>query len=321
MYLVLIAALIMGAAILFAVFEDLGPFDALYLTITTLTTLGYGDLTPVSTAGKTVAMVVAVGGLLVVFGVGLEVLQDGLRQAISGRDRRMERELATISGHHIVCGYGRLGMRTVEELLRLGQTVVVVEIDPAVAAEAAALGLPTVIGDALLQESLLKAGIARARSVVATFASDADNVYLVLECRELRRDVEVICAAFGREAARRMYLAGATRVISPHAVAAEMAAKSAVNPAVIQWMSCASDATALSESLTQLVVHPRSPLVGRHISQLPALGINVKVVATKLGDNLSLPQSQDFEILPDLLLVVAGTVDQLERLEQLARER
>lgn len=319
-YLALIAALIVTAALLFALFEDLAPFDALYLTITTLTTLGYGDLTPTTAAGKTTAMVVAVSGLLVVFGVGVEVVQDGLRRVLSGRDRRMERTLAAISDHHIVCGYGRLGERTAEQLLRLGQAVAVVEREPGVAATAAARGLPTVTGDALVQDTLVEAGILRAKSVIATFPSDADNVYLTLECRELRRDIEVIATASGRDAARRMYLAGATRVVSPHTVAAEMVAKSAINPAVIQLMSEVTDATTMNENLTQILVGPQSPLAGKRLSELPGLGVRVKIVATKLGGNLIVPQSGDHAIRPGALLVVAGTVDQLERLEQLARE-
>jgi voltage-gated potassium channel len=319
MYFGLIAALVLGAAILLGVFESLSPFEALYLTITTLTTLGYGDLTPLTAAGRLTSMVLAVGGLLLVFGVGVEVVQEGLARTLSGRDRRMEKDLAQVSGHHIICGYGRLGERTVDQLIRLGQKVAVVEREQAVAASAAARGFPTVTGDALVQDHLVQAGIARARSVVATFPSDADNVYLILECRELRRDIEVICTASGQEAARRMYLAGATRVISPHTVAAEMVAKSAINPAVIQLMSEVTDATAMSENLTQIVVAPGSKLVGKTLAELPRMGVTVKIVAAKDGGSLSLPQGGDFTILAGALLVVAGTVDQLAKLELLSR--
>lgn len=319
LYLSVIVALILSAAAIFSAVEGLRPYEALYLTLTTLTTLGYGDLVPVTPIGRAAAMIIAVSGLGVVFGVGVEVVQDGLRRAMSGRDRRMERTLATITGHHIVCGYGRLGERTAEQLLRLDQQVVIVEREPAVADTASARGLPTVVGDALVQENLIKAGIERARTVVATFPSDADNVYLILECREIRRDIEVIATASGREAARRLYLAGATRVISPHGVAAEMVAKSAINPGVIQLMSEVTDATTMSENLTQVLVDDGSPLVNKRLAELPGLGLKVKIVATKLAGVLTVPQSGEHRIRPGALLVVAGTVDELEKLEALAR--
>lgn len=113
-------------------------------------------------------------------------------------------------------------------------------------------------------------------------------------------------------------LAGATRVISPHLVAAEMVAKSAVNPAVIQLMSVVADASATSENLTQVVVAPTSGLVGRTLGELPGLGVKVKVIAAKHDDILTIPQAGDFAIRAGALLVVAGTVDQLQELERLS---
>jgi voltage-gated potassium channel len=317
--LLLITALVSGAVILFMAFEGMGFGDALYLTVTTVTTLGYGDVSPTTPGGRGTAMALATSGLLLVFGVGVEVVKESFAQTISGRDRRMERLLAEIRGHHIVCGFGRLGERIAEQFMRLGQQVVIVERDAAAAAHAAEHGHPVVHGDALEHDSLVRAGIARARTVVASFSNDADNVYLTLECRELRRDIEVICTASGREAARRMYLAGATRVVSPQTVAAEMVAKSAVNPAVIQLMSEVTDATAMSENLTQIVVAPSSELVGKTLAQLPRLGVNVKVVASKHGGSLTIPQAGDFSIRAGALLVVARPVDQLQKLERLSR--
>jgi len=305
--------------VLYVLTEGLEPYEALYLTISTLTTLGYGDITPVTTWGRAVTMVASVGGLLIVFGIGVEIVQESLQQTLEGRNRRMQSQIAAIRNHHIVCGYGTLGERVVEQFLRLGQKFVVVEREAAVANTAVSRGLLVVEGDAHVQETLSRAGIDRAKSVIATFPGDADNVYLVLECRELRRDIDVLCIASSRDAARRMYLAGATRVVSPAAVAAEMVAKSAVNPSVIQLMSEVTDATSLGENLTQIVVAPGSKLCGRALRDLSDLGVNVKVVAAKVGDSLSLPQSGEFRIEPGMLLVVAGTVDELDKLEDLSQ--
>jgi voltage-gated potassium channel len=206
------------------------------------------------------------------------------------------------------------------QFLRLSQPVVVVEKDPSAASAAAARSLPVVQGDALISDTLRQAGIERARSVVSTFPSDADNVYLILECRELRRDIDIITVASDAEAARRMYMAGATRVISPHAVAAEMIAKSAVNPSVVQLMSEVTDASALGENLTQIVVAPESRLVGRRLRELPELGLDVKVIAVRQGEGITLPQGGAFAIEAGMILVVAGSVGQLQSMEQLSRD-
>ena len=319
-YFGLIAALLGGAVILFIVVERLTPFDALYLTISTLTTLGYGDIVPRTIAGRVVTMFTAVSGLLLVFGIGKEIVQESLTSTLEGRDRTLERQLATLRDHHIICGYGRLGEKITDQLLKLDQQVVVIEQEAALAAAAMARRIATVQGDALAQDSLRQAGIARAKSVIATFRSDADNVYLVLECGELRRDIDIISTASGREAARRMYLAGATRVVSPHTVAGEMIAKSAVNPSVLQLMSEVTDEPALSENLTQIVVAPASPLVSKTLKDLPALGLDVKVVAARHGGSITMPHGGDFVIRPGMLLVVAGNGEQLAKMEGLSRQ-
>lgn len=302
-------------------FEHLTVSEAAYLALTTLTTVGYGDLAPKSLPGRLVSVLLAASGLLLVFGIGVSIVEENLLRAIQDGTGRKRKVIETMRDHHIICGYGRLGRRVVDHFLRLGQPIVVIERDPDLARSLEARNVPVVAGDALVEEILRQAGVDRARSLIATFSQDALNVYLALECRDLNRRLEIICRASGREEARRMYLAGADRVISPDSLAAEMIAKSAVNPAVIQLMSDVTDATKIGETLNQIAVEPHSRLDGLCLRDLRTLGLKVKVVAVKQGGQLDLPQGGDYVIQAGSLLVVAGPADDLERMEGHARYR
>lgn len=320
LYLIILVSLVVGGTAAFLYFEKMPFTESLYLAFITLTTVGYGDLAPKTLLGRATSVILAASGLLVVFGIGASLVEENLLRAIQDGTGRKRKLIDAMRDHHIVCGYGRLGKRVVDQFRRLGQPIVVIERDPELAKVLSRDGVLVVEGDALAEETLRQAGIDRAKSLIATFSTDALNVYLALECHDLNRDLEVICRASGREEARRMYLAGADRVISPDSLAAEMIAKSAINPAVIQLMSDVTDATQLGEGLNQVPVAAKSRLDGLCLKDLRTLGLQVKVVAVKHGGKLDLPQGGDYVINAGSLLVVAGAPDELHRMEHYARE-
>ncbi len=225
-YLALLAGLFLTSALLFAGIEGWSLLDAFYYTMVTMLTIGFGDLTPQTALGKVLTISLAPVGLFLVFVIGFRIMEQTFRELIEGRWRRMERLAEASEGHVIVCGYGRLGTVVVEHLLEWGERVVVVERDEAKARRLADAGVPVVNGDALEERALRRAGIARARALIATFSDDTDNVYLVLEALEIRKDLTVISAASTLEAQRRLRLAGARHVISPILVGGEMLARS-----------------------------------------------------------------------------------------------
>jgi len=314
-----LAAVLAGGTISFVLAEGLSPLDALYFTVVTVTTVGFGDIAPTTALGKVLTLVLAPAGLVAVFGLGLSLIEDQVRSLIlTGGVRPMERKLAAISGHFIVCGYGRLGSNVVKELRSMKKEVVVVDRDEHALRGVEDPGIIPVVGEALTEEVLQKAGIGRARALVTTFRDDTSNVYVVLEAREITQDIEIVSAASSREAARRLYLAGATRVVSPDLVGAEMLAKSAVNPAVLQLMSRLTDPRGLVENLSQVVISEGSRLAGVTLDRLRSMGVSAKIVMIRDGDSVEFLPTGSSMIRGGSVLVAACPADQLEKLEELA---
>jgi voltage-gated potassium channel len=297
--------------------EDLNWLDAAYFTMATLTTVGYGDIAPATTVRKLATLVLAPAGLIAVFGLGLSLVSEQVGNLLSGGRSRMERELATISGHYIVCGYGTLGSQVVAELLRLKQKVVVIDNDPDRLVDMAP-GVLYITANALDVAVLRRAGLERARAILATFRNDADNMYLVLEARGAAPGVEVLAVASSREAVRRMYLAGAKRVISPNLVGAELLAKSAVNPGVMQLVHDVTDRARVEDELIQVPIAPGSPLAGKRLRDLPSLGLRVKVVLIRDQDRLEVAPDGNSVMPPGAVVVLAGTGPELAEAERLA---
>lgn len=314
-YLAVLALVYVLAVVAYRFSEGLSWLNAAYFTMIIMTTIGLGDIVPVTTAGKLITLVVAPAGLIAVFGLGLSVIGEHIGTLLVGERRRMQREIDAVSDHYIVCGYGTLGSLVVAELRRLKQKVVVVERE---AERVESLPVPYLVGNALEAAVLARAGLRRARAVLTTFREDADNVYLILEVRGAAPQVQILSVASCREAARRMYMAGASRVISPNLVGAELLAKSAVNPGVMQLMSDYTEYARLEDEITQVPVAEGSVLAGKRLRDLPGLGLRVKVALIRWEERLEVAPTGDSLIPPGSVLVVAGNAADLAQLERLA---
>lgn len=229
----IMVGLVVGGTAGYVVIEGWSPFDALYMTAITLSTIGYGETRPLTDAGRVFTLfliVVGVGNIAYAFGTMTGFFATGGYE-VYRRRARMERQLAIISGHTIVCGFGRVGEAIVQELLENKADVVVVERDPAHAERLRDLGVPYVLGDAADDHVLAEAGIARARTFVAAVSDDASNVFLTLTARVLSPAIVIYGKAEDPNSLVKLARAGANVRFNPSLVAGHRVAMQILRPA------------------------------------------------------------------------------------------
>ena len=303
--LLLILALSYGT-IGFRVIEDYPWLDALYMTVTTLTTVGFGEIHPLSTAGRAFAISLITFGVLAVFdliAVFTSLLASG-RLSRSIERRAMQRRIRDLRDHYVVCAYGRVGRAATQELLRRGAEVVVIEVQEALEPLLAEAGIAYLIGDPSEEAVLEEAGVGRARALLCAVDSDVVNVYITLSARALYPNLFIIARAARPESVEKLHRAGANRVVSPYAVSGVRMASMALQPAVLEFVDMVSVDPDLR--IEEVVVGPRSALSKRSVRDVcaPYDGVMVLAVRNADGDLLIPPRAETVLGEGDLIIVI-----------------
>lgn len=300
--------------------EGWGVFDALYMTVITLTTIGFLEVHDLSVAGRSWTMILALGGAFSIAGAATYVL----RSIVSGEvgkalgKQRMEKNLATIKDHVIVCGYGRVGRLVVDELVRGGVHVVVIERDPRRLEEFPHLHI---VGDAADDKVLEHAGIRRARAVVTVVPADADNLYVTMSARLLNDKVFIVARAEADAAEDKLKRAGANRVVSPTAIGGQRVAQAVLRPAVLDFVDLATRTQHLELQMEEIALRAASPLVGQELRAAKLRDrADVLVVAIQKPDGrMVFNPAPDVKFETGDRLVVLGSRGALDALEVIAR--
>jgi len=305
----------------FMVTEKLRFIDALYMSVITLSTVGYQEVAPSSVSGRvfTIAfIVVGVGtALYAAVSVAEYLIEGRLREAL-GR-RTMERSIQALEDHVIVCGYGRLGRAVVDRLEAGNAQVVVIDPDPALAAEFDASGRLLLNGSALEESVLRSAGIERARAIVTAIPSDPDNVFVTLSARELNPGIHVHARGENEAGVRRLRLAGADQVLSIHQIGGQRIANAIMRPAVVDFIELAAPGAGAPIDLEEVVISEGCDLAECRVSDLASRGIHVSVVAIKRGgDQTHLAPGPDEVLCAGDHVVVVGDRDAVHKLSGLA---
>jgi voltage-gated potassium channel len=267
---VLLSAAMIGT-IGFHLIEGWPLFDAFYMTLMTLTTVGYGEVRPLSFYGRLFASFVMLAGVATVF-VSFAVLGDALLRLeladYFGR-RRRTRMLEGIAGHYIVCGAGRVGRSVVLELLQGGAQVVLIDNDPERVRWGEAQGIATLTADASKDETLRQARIDTAAGLVSAISSDAENVYVTLSAKVLNPSLHVAVRASDEQAEKKLQRAGATTVLTPYTYIGHRLAQSLLRPHVLSFLDLASafSRTELDLAVEQLPVTPGSFLSSQTLDE------------------------------------------------------
>jgi voltage-gated potassium channel len=305
----------------FVLLEGMTLVDALYMTVQTLSTVGFGDVHPATPAGRlfTVALIVTgVGTALYLFGAIAELVLEGRLQEYLGRSA-MERSIERLEGHVVVCGFGRFGRVVADDLQRNGVPVVIIDLDPDREPELVALGLPYVIGSALSDEVLERAGIRRARAIVVGTASDADNVF---SAREKNPAIRIHARGESDGGLRRLRLAGADQALSAYHMGGLRIAASILRPSVVDFLEIAAPGRGEEVDLEEIRLSPGSPMVGAAIGMVEQRHDRLRIVALKReGEPIRLVPPPGTEVRDGDHLVVIGARRSLEDLAQLAQGR
>lgn len=294
--------------------------DALYMVITTVATVGYGEVHTLSQAGRMFTILIilfGVGSLFYVFGSVMSYVFEGhlFRELES---RRMESRLQRLTDHFVLCGYGRVGRQVAQELLREGLPFVVIDTNQDSLVEAARDGYPVVHGNAADDDVLRQAGLERAHGLIAAVAADADNIFVTLSARALRPDLPIVARANREDAVRKLRLAGATHVVSPYTMAGQQMALLAVRPSAVDFVETLLRGTGADLLLEDLVVEPESSLVGASVAEVRRRFLGTAVLlALKRGNRVVAPLPEDLIVLAGDALAVTGTEAQLHLVETL----
>jgi len=238
---VLLVALVIGGVLGFHFIEGWTFFDGFYMVLTTITSIGYGEIHPLSHAGRlfnSFVIITGVGLVLLLVGGASRTLLEFELQSVFGR-RRMDREISRLSDHFIICGAGRVGRSAARELARKPLPFVVVDTNEAKLERYSAEGWLTLVGDATLAKVLHDAQIERARGLVAATTTDAINIYIILTARSLNPQLKIIARASEEDAEKHLLTAGADSVVSPYSFAGYRIAQTFMRPNVVDFFDTA----------------------------------------------------------------------------------
>ena len=323
-FLVLASAILVTVAIGTAGFVFIAgypPFDAFYMTLTTMTTVGYGEIHPLGHAGR------VFNSFLIVFGVTTIFIAIGaMTQTIIEQEfgevigkRRKKRMIDKLKDHYIVCGFGRVGRGAAAELQHAHVPFVVVDMNPDRVEMAINAGMLAVVADSTHDETLRQVGIDRARGLVAALATDADNLFVLLSAKGLNHKISVAARAAEESAEEKMRRAGADAVFAPYSITGHRLAQSLLRPHVVQFLDFTTQNIGMDVSIEQVRISENSEVVSKTIKDMQLsrdLGVIVMAVRKNDGKMLFNPPAETAVHGGDYLIVM-GPLQKLRALESL----
>lgn len=307
----------------YALVEGWSLFDALYMTVITLTTVGYKEVHEMSAAGQVFTMLLSLGGVFMLFYAATAIAS----AVVSGRiidflgSRRMERNLAELKGHMIVCGFGRMGRRVCQEFSAKGMPFVVIDRQPELFDR---FELPhgiAVHGDAASDEVLEQVGVRRARTLVSVAASDADNLYITMSARLLNDKLFIVARADDERSEQKLLRAGASRVVSPYVIGGHRMAQAVLRPTVVDFLELATRTEHLALNIEEARLAEKSPLAGVSLEESlirQEHGLIVVAIKKRAERMLFNPSADTLLEAGDILIMIGGR-NELDRVAAIAR--
>jgi voltage-gated potassium channel len=315
--IIILVSIIAAGTIGYMLIEGWSLSDAIYMTMITITTVGYGEVHPLTTGGRIFSIFLIVGGVsgaLLVLSAFVEYVVEGRLRATIGR-RQMKVKIAKLKDHFILCGYGRVGEEIARTFSEEGVPFVIVDSRPEKIALAEEQGYLCLPGDATNDKLLLEAGIERARGLVAAVGSDVDNTYITLSARGLRSDLFIEARANSEEIETKLKRAGADRVVSPNSIGARRMAMLALRPAVVDFIDTVTYGRGRELEMENVAVGSDSPLVSQTVETIRNQTKATILAISRKGGKPSANPPGDRVIEVGDRLIIIGTKEQLKALE------
>lgn len=315
--LVKLVLLILFGTLGFMLVEGWNFLDALFMTVTTLATVGYGEVHPLTEAGKLYAVVL----ILIGAGVMLYILGDmvELLLGINIAGRRMRHRIVKLTNHQIICGYGRTGQEVAKAFQRDNIDFVVIELNETKAQEAEARGVLILKGDASDDETLARAQIDKAAGIVCALPDDMHNTFIALTAKGLNENIDVVSRAANPGSENKLRRAGVRMIISPYVICGQRLAASVSQPLVTEFLDVVMHSDGIDLRLEQMSLKEHSQLVGHTLKDA-----NIKqtsgamIVAVKQSGKLITNPSPELKFGVGDELIALGADQQLTKLAELA---
>ena len=300
----------------------LAPVDAVYMTVITITTVGYRELMgdDPTAAEKWFTMIIIVTGVstvLYTFTLGVQVVVEGQLREFVGR-KRMDRKIADMSGHVIVCGYGRVGKAVAADLVSSGRDVVIIDMNQDRIRD---ITLPTVIGDATHDVTLRNSGIAHAECLVAALEGDAENLFVTLSSKAINPGLFIVARARQEESIDKLSRAGADRVVNPQELGAARMASFVVQPNVAEFVDVIMHERSMDFRMQEVVIPAGSKLAGQSLRDANLRQRAGVLVLALRGDDGAFTTNPDPDVVlhPNNIVIAVGTAEALGELEKVCR--
>jgi voltage-gated potassium channel len=317
-----VAVVLIVSTVGYVLIEGASWFDAFYMAVITVTTVGYGEVFPLDTAGRVFTIFVTlfgVGTILYVASLLAEYVLSGQLGGMIGQ-RRMNRQIAGLNGHYVVCGYGRTGRRVSDELRREGRGVIVVDASEQKVGQAIVDGFSAVLGDTGNDDVLRQAGIERAAGLVAAVSPDSDVLMTVLSARALNKGLSIVAKADFEDSESKMKAAGADRVISVYRIAGHRMAQMVIRPDLADFLEVVLTDHEVEIEMDMVKLAEDSPYDELTLGQS---GLQERTTANivgirKHGGGLTAQATSGTKLNSGDVLLAIGTLRQLEDLKKAA---
>lgn len=320
-YLLLVLLLVSVGTLGFSFIEHWDWFDSLYMTVTTLTTVGYGDIYPHQRVGRAFAMLLMISGvgtLLFILSDTAQTLVEIDPRELFGR-RRMREQIGKLKNHQIVCGFGRTGQEIAKQFRTSRVAFVVIDNDLERCKRAKDEGFLFIHGDATADEVLNEAQVPNAKGIVCALSDDAANTFIALSAKEFNEKINIVCRAANPGSEAKMIRAGADNVISPYVIAGRRMASAVTHPLVLEFLDVTMHNPQFDLRLEQIMITLHSKLAGMTLRDANIKQtVGAMVLAVNKKGQLQTNPGPDFVFEDGDIIVALGAEDELNRLAHLA---